>query len=464
MNEIERILIVDDERSLREFLEIFFKKEGFDVVIARGGEEAIEFLNRGEEFDMVLTDLMMPQVDGIAVLNEFKLRSPDTQVLMMTAYATTDTAIQAMKLGAFDYVQKPFKVDEIKVIIDKALAQRRLLEENRQLRAEVHRRYSFHNIVGRSSRMQQVFDLVQRVADTRTSVLITGESGTGKELIAKAIHHNSRRKDAPLITVNCGAIPENLMESELFGHVRGAFTGAHANKTGMFAAADGGSIFLDEIGEMPMHLQVKLLRVLQERKIRPVGANHEVDIDVRVIAATNQDLEESIRETRFREDLFYRLNVIRVEMPPLRERLDDVPLIGRVFLKRFAEEMEKSIEDFTPEAMAHLMQYPFPGNVRELENIVERAVTLENTPMIQAQNLPHWVAQPDQKSTFPAGAFELPDHGFDLEAMLAELETGILQKALLKTGGNRTEAAKLLGISFRSIRYKLDKYGIAESD
>lgn len=464
MNEIERILIVDDERSLREFLEIFLRKEGFDVSSANGGIEAIEYIDRGEAFDMVLTDLMMPHVDGIAVLNEFKLRSPDTQVLMMTAYATTDTAIQAMKLGAFDYVQKPFKVDEIKVIIDKALAQRRLLEENRQLRAEVHRRYSFHNIVGRSSRMQQVFDLVQRVADTRTSVLITGESGTGKELIAKAIHHNSRRKDAPLITVNCGAIPENLMESELFGHVRGAFTGAHANKTGMFAAANEGSIFLDEIGEMPMHLQVKLLRVLQERKIRPVGANHEVDIDVRVIAATNQDLEEAIRETRFREDLFYRLNVIRVEMPPLRERSDDVPLIGRVFLKRFAEEMEKAIEDFTPEAMAHLMRYPFPGNVRELENIVERAVTLENTPMIQAQNLPHWVAQPDQRNAFPTGSFEIPDHGFELEEMLAELETGILQKALIKTDGNRTEAAKLLGISFRSIRYKLDKYGIAETD
>ena len=461
MDEYNRILIVDDERSLREFLEIFLRKGGYEVSVAEGGQAAIDLFEAGSEFDLVLTDLMMPNINGMAVLEAVKDRFPDTQVLMMTAYATADTAIEAMKKGAFDYIQKPFKVDEIQVVIEKALTQRRLLEENRQLRAEVHRRYSFHNIIGRSERMQAVFDLVQRVADTRTSILVTGESGTGKELIAKAIHHNSRRKDAPLITVNCGAIPENLMESEFFGHVKGAFTGAHANKSGMFAAADKGSIFLDEIGELPMHLQVKLLRVLQERKIRPIGSTEEVAIDVRVIAATNLDLEEAIREGRFREDLYYRLNVIRIEIPALRHRRDDVPLIARAFLRRFTEDMEKQIEDFQPEAMERLMAYSYPGNVRELENIIERAVTLENTQWIQADSLPHWVASPEQGLGELSGTIQIPDGGMDLEALMAQMETQLLKDALNRTGGNRTEAAKLLGITFRSIRYKLDKFGIA---
>jgi len=461
MADYNRILIVDDERSLREFLEIFFRKGGYDVTLAEGGQEAVALFEDGVEFDLVLTDLMMPHVDGLGVLDAVKERFPDTQVLMMTAYATADTAIEAMKKGAFDYIQKPFKVDEIQVIIDKALSQRRLLEENRQLRAEVQRRYSFHNIIGRSEPMQAVFDLVQRVADTRTRVLVTGESGTGKELIAKAIHHNSRRKDAPLITVNCGAIPENLMESEFFGHMKGSFTGAHTHKTGMFAAAEGGSIFLDEIGELPMHLQVKLLRVLQERKIRPVGSPTEVAIDVRVIAATNLDLEEAIREGRFREDLYYRLSVIRIEIPALRYRRDDVPLIARSFLRRFAEEMDKPIEDFQPEAMERLMAYSYPGNVRELENIVERAITLENTQWIQADSLPHWVNSPQQGLSDLAGPIQIPEEGFDLEGLLAQLETQVLKDALNRTGGNRTAAAKLLGITFRSIRYKLDKFGIA---
>ena len=461
MDEYNRILIVDDERSLREFLEIFLRKGGYEVSVAEGGQAAIDLFEAGSEFDLVLTDLMMPNINGMAVLEAVKDRFPDTQVLMMTAYATADTAIEAMKKGAFDYIQKPFKVDEIQVVIEKALTQRRLLEENRQLRAEVHRRYSFHNIIGRSERMQAVFDLVQRVADTRTSILVTGESGTGKELIAKAIHHNSRRKDAPLITVNCGAIPENLMESEFFGHVKGAFTGAHANKSGMFAAADKGSIFLDEIGELPMHLQVKLLRVLQERKIRPIGSTEEVAIDVRVIAATNLDLEEAIREGRFREDLYYRLNVIRIEIPALRHRRDDVPLFARAFLRRFTEDMEKQIEDFQPEAMERLMAYSYPGNVRELENIIERAVTLENTQWIQADSLPHWVASPEQGLGELSGTIQIPDGGMDLEALMAQMETQLLKDALNRTGGNRTEAAKLLGITFRSIRYKLDKFGIA---
>ncbi|MCB9727518.1 MAG: sigma-54-dependent Fis family transcriptional regulator [Deltaproteobacteria bacterium] len=459
-----RILIVDDERSLREFLEIFLRKEGYETSVASNGRDAIDQLERGASFDLVLTDLMMPQVDGLGVLEAVKERAPDTQVLMMTAFATTDTAIDAMKKGAFDYVQKPFKVDEIKVVIEKALDQRRLLEENRQLRAQVHRQYSFHNIIGRSPRMQQVFELVRRVADTRTSVLITGESGTGKELVARAIHHGSRRKDAPMVAVNCGAIPENLMESELFGHTKGSFTGAHAAKVGMFSAADQGTIFLDEVGELPMHLQVKLLRVLQERKIRPVGSNQEEAVDVRVIAATNQDLEDAIRAGRFREDLYYRLNVIRLEIPPLRERREDIALIARHFLKRFAAEMDRPIEDFTPEATELLLAYDFPGNVRELENIVERAVTFETTRAVTPESLPPGVTRGETRLRGLSSELTVPPEGLDLEGLLADLERGLLVQALERTGGNRTEAARLLQISFRSLRYKLDKYDINTGD
>lgn len=459
-----RILIVDDERSLREFLEIFLRKEGYEVSLASNGRDAIDRLERGEVFDLVLTDLMMPQVDGLGVLEAVKDRAPDTQVLVMTAFATTDTAIDAMKKGAFDYVQKPFKVDEIKVVIEKALDQRRLLEENRQLRAQVHKQYSFHNIIGRSPRMQQLFELVRRVADTRTSVLITGESGTGKELVARALHHGSRRQDFPMVAVNCGAIPENLMESELFGHTKGSFTGAHVAKIGMFSAANQGTIFLDEVGELPMHLQVKLLRVLQERRIRPVGSVQEEPIDVRVIAATNQDLEEAIRSGRFREDLYYRLNVIRLEIPPLRERREDIPLIARHFLKRFATEMDRAIEDFSPEATELLLAYDFPGNVRELENIVERAVTFETTRAVTRESLPPSVANGDTRLRGLTSELTVPPEGMDLEGLLAELERGLLVQALERTGGNRTEAAKLLRISFRSLRYKLDKYDINTGD
>ena len=453
----DRILIVDDERSLCEFLDIFLSKEGYNVTTCPGGAEAIA-LTTDTEFDLVLTDLMMPNVGGIEVLAAVKERFPETQVLVMTAYATADTAIAAMKQGAYDYVQKPFKVDEIRLLIEKALHQRRLLIENRALRAEVHRKYSFHNLIGRSGAMRDVFEMIRRVADTRTSVLITGESGTGKELIARAIHHNSSRKDAELIIVNCGAIPENLMESELFGHIKGAFTGAHANKEGMFKAADGGSLFLDEVGEMPMHLQVKLLRALQERSVRPVGSTQELPVDVRIIAATNQNLEKAVREGTFREDLYYRLNVIHVAMPPLRDRAEDIPLIAQHFVARFNEEMGKQIQGFSAEAMELLSAYSFPGNVRELENIVERAITFETEESIRAENLPPQVhgTDPNERAMNTLGT--LPVGGIDLESLLGRIEKKLLDQALRRTGGNRTEAAKLLKISFRSIRYKLDKY------
>jgi two-component system response regulator PilR (NtrC family) len=457
-----RILIVDDEQSLREFLEIFLEQEGYEVATAKGGRDAVKRMEAGEEFDIVLTDLMMPEVSGMGVLETVKERFPDTEVLMMTAYATADTAIEAMKKGAYDYVQKPFKVEELRVIIEKALGQRRLVEENRQLRAQVHRQYSFHNLVGRSEAMQRVFGIIERVADTRTSVLLTGESGTGKELIARALHHNSSRRDKPMVTVNCGAIPENLIESELFGHLKGAFTGAHANKVGMFKAAEAGTLFLDEIGELPMQMQVKLLRALQERRVRPVGANEEQAVDVRVIAATNQDLEQSIRQGRFREDLYYRLNVIRVEVPPLRERKSDIPLIAHHFLRRFARELGKPVDDFQPDALQALLGYRFPGNVRELENTIERAVTFETSNRIQLESLPpHLVGKgADERALSSFG--ELPPGGLDLEGLLSECEKQMLMQAIDRTGGNRTEAAKLLGITFRSIRYKLDKYRITD--
>jgi two-component system response regulator PilR (NtrC family) len=464
MPDAARILIVDDEQSLREFLEIFLHKEGFEVTTAEGGQEAVDLLVAETEFDLVLTDLMMPDVDGLQVLGEVKERYPETQVLMMTAFATADTAIEAMKKGAFDYIQKPFKNHEIQVVIDKALEQRKLLEENRILRAQVQRQTSYHNIIGRSERMKQVFELVQRVAGTRTSVLITGENGTGKGLIAAAIHQSSGRKDSPLVTVNCGAIPENLMESELFGHMKGSFTGAYADKIGLFAAADEGTIFLDEIGDVPMHLQVKLLSVLQDRKVRPVGSAHEVPVDVRVIAATNQVLESMIREGSFREDLFYRLNVVRLEMPPLRDRRPDIPLIARHFLFRFGDEMGKSIEDFAPEAMEALLAHDYPGNVRELENIVERAVTFETEAHIHLENLPPALVRQGEDLGPPTTRVALPDEGLNLDGLLAGLERSLLGQALKRTGGHRTEAAKLLGITFRSIRYKLDKYDLNDPE
>ena len=455
-----RILIVDDEQSLREFLEIFLRKEGYDVMVAASGVEALRLMDEGNEYDLVLTDLMMPGINGLAVLEGVKERVSDVQVLMMTAYATADTAIEAMRKGAFDYIQKPFKNDEIRVVIAKALNQRRLVEENRQLRAQVHRKYAFDNIIGKSGAMQRVFDLVERVADTRTSVLITGESGTGKELIARAIHHNSRRRDDPMVTVNCGAIPESLMESELFGHVKGAFTGAHVNKRGLFSAAEGGSIFLDEVGELPVLLQVKLLRALQERKIRAVGANTEDSVDVRVIAATNQDLEDAVQDGRFREDLYYRLNVIRIEMPALRARREDIPLIADHFLARFSEDMGKPIEGISPDATDALMAYDFPGNVRELENLIERAVTFETTSAVTRQSLPPRVLGKAAVAQGLSSLAQLPDEGMDLEGVLARLEKNLLIQALERTNGHRTEAARVLGISFRSIRYKLVKYGI----
>ena len=460
----ERILVVDDEVSLGQFLEIMLNQEGYDTTVVTGGQAAVDMIENAGEFDLVMTDLKMPRVGGMDVLEAVKERFPHTEVLIMTAFATADTAIEAMKKGAYDYIQKPFKVDEIRVVVERGLASRRLVRENLLLKQQVTKRYSFHNLIGRSPAMQEVFNVIERVADTRTNVLITGESGTGKELIARAIHHNSRRKTQRMVTVNCGAIPENLIESELFGHVKGAFTGATSHKKGMFQAADGGTLFLDEIAELPMHLQVKLLRALQERFIRPVGSNHEVAVDVRVVAATNQNLETAIAEGRMREDLYYRLKVIELRIPPLRQRLEDVPPIARHFLARYAKEMGRAIADFQPRALEALLRHRFPGNVRELENIVERAVTFENSSMVTLDSLPPNVVA--GRSTLVDGGLldTLPPEGVDLEGVLQEVERRLLKQALVRTDGNRTEAAKLLQISFRAMRYKLDKYKLGDDE
>jgi len=455
-----RVLIVDDEVSMREFLEILLIDQGYAVDSANCGQRAVEMVGEAHPaYDIVVTDLKMPNGDGLLVLNEVKRIAPNTEVVVMTAFSTTETAVEAMRAGAYDYLSKPFKVDEITVVLEKCLEKRRLNQENSRLRSELLDKYQFGNIIGRSVAIRRVFDVIAQVAPVRTSVLLFGETGTGKELVAKALHYNSPRRTAPFVVVNCGAIPEQLIESELFGHVRGSFTGAVADKKGLFAQADGGSVFLDEIGELSLSLQVTLLRVLQERSIKRVGGLREEPVDVRIIAATHRDLEEEVREGRFRQDLFYRLNVIQLEIPPLRNRREDIPYIAQHFVEKFSEELAKKVRGITPEAMDLLLAHDYPGNVRELENIVERSVTFERTDFLTVESLPPQLSR-TQQPVLPGSSIELSDKGIELEALLAETERHYLVEALRMTGGVRTEAARLLGMSFRSIRYKLSKYGI----
>lgn len=455
---MSRVLVVDDERSMREFVSILLGKQGYSVDMAENGEAAMRRLDESS-YDVVLTDLKMPGPSGLDVLEYVKRREPSTQVLLMTAYASASTALQAMKQGARDYITKPFKVDELVVQVEKALEVRRLEKENFYLREELASRGTSSEIVGRSNALKKVLDMVSRVAPTRTTVLVTGESGTGKELIARAVHNQSDRADGPFVPVNCGAIPETLIESELFGHVRGAFTGAQSDKTGLFEEADGGTIFLDEIGELPMSMQVRLLRVLQERRIKPVGQSREQEIDFRMVAATNRDLKDMIGRGEFREDLYYRLNVIQLVIPPLRERREDVPLLLQHFIEKYSRDMGKSIRGVARDAMDLLLNHPYDGNVRELENIVERAVTLEPDDMISIESLPAHMQTATGGAAW-SGDIEIPDEGIELDQIVENLERKLMTKALRRTGGIRKEAARLLGISFRSMRYRLDKYGI----
>jgi two-component system response regulator PilR (NtrC family) len=454
---VAKLLVVDDEPSIREVLGVMFRRVGHDVTVSVGVADAKARL-ASSRFDLVLTDLMMPDGSGMDVLDTVKRRDEATQVIMITAYATTAQAVEAMRRGAYDYVQKPFKNDELRATVDKALEKRDIVEQNRALRAQVRERWTESGIVGRGAAMERVRALVQRVANAPASVLVTGESGTGKEVIARALHTESDRRDKPFIVVNCGALPEALMESELFGHEKGAFTGAGSAKEGLFRAATGGTIFLDEIGELPLPLQVKLLRVLQERSVRPVGGSKELPIDARVVAATNRDLELDVKNGKFRQDLFYRLNVIRMQLPPLRERREDIPPLAEHFLTKHGAVLGRSLS-FAPEVIRWLTQQTFFGNVRELENTIERAATLAVTNVVTLEDIPE-ASAPAPKSLLAA---ELGP-AFDLDRYLSEVERGLLERALEEASGVRTKAAALVGMSFRQFRYRLAKYGKDEDD
>ncbi len=454
-----RILAVDDEESIREFLEIMLKKEGYEVTTAEDGQKATELLKK-KSFDMVISDLQMPNMTGMELLKYVKDNHPELVFMIITAFGTTESAVEAMKLGAYDYITKPFKIDEVRIVIANALRSKDLEVENRQLKKEMQKEYSFQNLVGNSEKMHQIYELVKRVSQSPTNVLITGESGTGKEMVAKAIHVNGPLKNKPFVTVNCGAIPENLMESEMFGHKKGSFTGAIQDKVGLFEVADGGTLFLDEVGELPLSIQVKLLRAIQERVIRRVGATDDQKIEVRIIAATNRDLEDMIRQGGFREDLFYRLNVIHLRVPPLRERADDVVLLAKHFLQKYNQRLNRAINGISDEAMKVLKKYDYPGNVRELENIIERTVALETGATILPESLPPFVNTPSGRKLASSYEIEIGDDGIDLEKIIGQMEKELLIKAIHKANGVKKKAAKVLGITFRSMRYRCDKYGL----
>jgi two-component system response regulator PilR (NtrC family) len=451
-----RILIVDDEESLREFLSIMLHREGYQVDTASDGAQAALHL-REHLYDLIISDINMPRMGGMELLRHIKEHTPETVVLMITAFSTTEQAVEAMKQGAYDYITKPFKNEEIRLIVKNALERRELRQENLALKEELGKRFSFEGLIGKSKAMQDIITLIRKVAPSQVKVLITGESGTGKELVARAIHFQSERRNHPFVAINCGAIPENLLESELFGHEKGAFTGAIRQKPGLFEAAAGGTIFLDEIGELPPLMQVKLLRVLQENEFRRVGGTQSVPTDVRVIAATNRRLEEAVTNGSFREDLYYRFNVIRIDLPALRGRREDIPLLIDCFWERFTGESHVMVAE---DAMRRLLDYQWPGNVRELENVIERATVLGHAGKITVDCLP-----PNLLTGVVGGISpltDIPATGMDLDAWLGEIEKEILLKALARTNGVRKSAAALLGITFRSIRYRLAKFGYGD--
>ncbi len=457
---MDKILIVEDEKSMRDVLGIMLKKEGYNVTLSSSGEEALSLLNK-EIFDLVITDIKMPKVDGMQVLKAVKELSDDTLVIMITAFASTETAVEAIKQGAYDYITKPFKIEEMRLIVKNALEKRKLREENILLKRELKEKAVFENIIGKSDKMIKLLDLLRRIADSKSTVLVTGESGTGKELIARAIHYNSKRKDKPFVTVNCGALPEHLLESELFGHMKGSFTGAVANKEGLFEVANEGTIFLDEIGETTPSFQVKLLRVLQDKEFKRVGGTKDIKVDVRIIAATNKDLERAVSEGLFREDLYYRLDVIPINIPPLRERPEDIPLLAEGFLSRYNKIFGKNIEGIDTKAMELLINYEWRGNVRELENVIERAVVLSTEKIMMPEHLKDslHIRGIQKRLLLPP---HIPSDGIDLEGIINEIEKDLLIKALEKARGIKKEAARLLKLNFRSFRYRLEKYKIGK--
>lgn len=460
--DLERyLMVVDDEESIRTVLEIFFRKKGYMVDTGGTVEEACDLISKNV-YDIVITDMKITSGDdGIRVLEKVKETHPETEVIVMTAHGSIENAVAAMRKGAFNYVTKPFDNQELNLLVERALEKKNIILHNQALREEVRRKLSYEFIIGSSEPMTKIYELIEKIASTKANVLILGESGTGKELVARAIHSKSDRGEGNFVEINCAAIPESLLESELFGHVKGAFTGAVSSKQGLFEVANGGTLFLDEIGEIPVSLQGKLLRALQEKAFRRVGGNDLKRVDVRIVSASKRNLLDAVQDGSFRDDLFYRLNVVLINVPPLRDRREDIPILSHHFLNKYAIEIGKEVNKISPEAMRMLIRYDFPGNVRELENIIERSVILETKDQITPESLPENLDHTGE------GEYELPEmynnlflEGGSLDGLVGNVEKNILQKALERSGGNKTEAAKLLNISFRSLRYRLEKYGI----
>lgn len=443
------ILVVDDERSIRDSLELVLKEEGYEVATASDGNQAMELL-QNRDFDIMITDLKMPGMDGIQLTKHCLQTYPQTSVIIITAYGSLETAIEALRLGAYDYILKPFEFDDVLIKVQNLIKHKELILENQALRREIHARYDFSNIVGQSPQMKEVFKLIEKVAKTKGNVLITGKSGTGKELVARAIHYNSDRANKPFVAINCGAIVGTLMESEFFGHKKGSFTGAIRDKDGYFKIANGGTLFLDEVGDIPLHLQVKLLRAIEEGVILPVGGTTPIQIDVRIIAATNRDLLKDIEEGRFRDDLYYRLNVVEIKLPSLNERKEDIPLLVDHFIKKYNYELKRRVLGTDNETMRILMNYPWKGGIRELENVIERALILCEGDYITKKDLPPNMVQDEYLST-------VPDR---LKDAVAAFEREHILNILRRTENNKEEAAKLLDISLSSLYRKMDELGI----
>ena len=452
-----KILVLDDDQEMREFLAIMLTKEGYEVTVADRPEKAIN-LCRKTAYDLVITDLRMPKIDGIEFLRTIKDDRPDTIVILMTAYASGETAVNAMKEGAYDYVEKGGSNEELIRIVRQALLKKGLMD-TQATRGNDEKEESFCGMIGVSREMNKIFATIKKIADTPANILILGESGTGKELVARAIHANSSRAGRPFMAINSGGIPENLLESELFGYMKGSFTGAYADRAGLFELARGGTIFLDEIGELPPVLQVKLLRVVQEKTFRRIGGAEDIRVDVRIISATNQDLAQKVKKGEFREDLYFRLNVIPIRMPPLRERKEDIPLLTRHFIEKYAREFGKEVRTISSYGMELLMGHAFPGNIRELENIIERGVAIETSNIILPENLT-LAAKADKGGEEKSMELHIPDEGIDLNAELEKIEKKAIEEALVKTKGSKTKAAELLRVTFDSLRYRIEKLGI----
>jgi len=451
---VANILVVDDDKGIREILEIVLTQEGYEVTSIEDGIKALAKCRR-HKYDLIITDLKMPKMDGIEFLKAVKEISPESLVILITAFASGETAVKAMQEGAYDYLEKDFDIEDLKSIIQNALEKKGLKKDEAEFIKEIEEAASFRGMIGKSREMQKVYATVKKVAGTLANVMILGESGTGKELVARAIHDSSPRADRPFVVINCGGIPENLLESELFGYMKGAFTGAHTDKPGLFEIAHGGTLFLDEIGELPPLLQVKLLRAVQEKSFRRVGGTEDIKVDVRIISATNKNLEEKVKDNSFREDLYYRLNVIPINIPPLRNRQEDIPLLTKHLIHKYSMEFGKEIRNISSYAMELLMKYSFPGNVRELENIIERSIALETSNIILPENLVLNSNVPIAERAL--AQFDVPDEGLDLEEELKKIERTFIEKALQKTGGSRKKTAELLQVTADSLHYRMDK-------